>query len=250
MNLVFDIGMYDGSDTRYYLSEGFKVVAVEANPNLIEKAKSEFRKELSAGQLELVHAAICNKPGQELSLAISGDDLGSSSIVEGYISHKNPIGSYIVKGMTITELIKEHGIPYFIKVDIEGADRYAVLPLTKNNRPRYISFEAGDDLVEIIEHLRNIGYTKFKAINQCNFEELRDQESLIYRIKRKLIHFLGYSEPRYARRNGRLFLLGHSAGPAPWDSAGKWQDLDSLLTHWKLKKSKNELGGWYDIHAM
>ena len=33
--LIFDIGMYDGSDTRYYLNEGFRVLAIEANPVLV-----------------------------------------------------------------------------------------------------------------------------------------------------------------------------------------------------------------------
>ena len=37
--LIFDIGMYDGSDTRYYLNEGFRVLAIEANPILVKRAK-------------------------------------------------------------------------------------------------------------------------------------------------------------------------------------------------------------------
>jgi len=247
MDLVFDIGMYDGSDTRYYLSEGFKVIAVEANPHLIDQAKIEFRKEISSGQLKLIHAAIFNESGKELNLSISGSDLGSSSIIEGFIAHKIPIGNFNVNSITITKLIEDYGTPYFIKIDIEGADKYAVLPLTKDNKPRYISFEAGCDSEEIIDHLNYLGYTKFKAINQCNFNELTEQDSIIFRIKRKIIHLLGYSEPRYVRLNGRFFLLGHSAGPAPWASAGKWQNLESFQIHWK---SNNKLGGWYDIHAM
>ena len=37
--LIYDIGMYDGSDTRYYLNEGFRVLAIEANPVLVKRAK-------------------------------------------------------------------------------------------------------------------------------------------------------------------------------------------------------------------
>ena len=37
--LIFDIGMYDGSDTRYYLNEGFRVLAIEANPVLVKRAR-------------------------------------------------------------------------------------------------------------------------------------------------------------------------------------------------------------------
>jgi len=37
--LIYDIGMYDGSDTRYYLNEGFRVLAIEENPVLVKRAR-------------------------------------------------------------------------------------------------------------------------------------------------------------------------------------------------------------------
>jgi len=249
VKLIFDIGMYDGSDTRYYLSEGYKVVAVAANPNLIEKASKEFEEQIKSGQLVLVNNAINHNAGEELSLTIAGDDLGSSSIFEEKISHKNPLGSFKVMSITINDLIEEYGQPYFVKIDIEGADRFCILPLDKKSRPHYISFEAGEDMEELFDHLKMIGYTKFKAINQWNFDELDKQESLIHRIKRKIIRLLGYKNAAEVRRSGRLFTKGHSAGPAPWVSDGKWQDADFLLKKFKSVESKNELNGWYDIHA-
>jgi hypothetical protein len=36
-NLIYDVGMNDGNDTAYYLSRGFRVVAIEANPVLVEQ---------------------------------------------------------------------------------------------------------------------------------------------------------------------------------------------------------------------
>jgi len=250
MKLIFDIGMYDCSDTEYYLSEGYKVIAVDANPNLIEKAKERFNKMVSSGQLVLVNRAIFNNSEEEITLNISGDDLGSSSIYKENILQKNPLGSYTVRSITIVELVEKYGQPYYIKIDIEGADRFCILPLDNNNRPKYISFEAGDDVEELIFHLKKIGYSKFKAINQCNFYELNNQESLIFRAKRKIIYLLGYKEPIYMKRNGRFFRLGHSSGPAPWISDGEWQDADTLFKKWKFVTSKNMLNGWYDIHVM
>ena len=45
--LIFDIGMYDGSDTRYYLNEGFRVLAIEENPVLVKRARELiFQKEM------------------------------------------------------------------------------------------------------------------------------------------------------------------------------------------------------------
>jgi FkbM family methyltransferase len=250
MKLVFDIGMYDGSDTDYYLSEGYKVIAVEANANLIEKAKIRFNQQISSGQLVLVNRAICKDPGAEIKLNICGDDLGSSSVFAEKIQDRNPLGSYSVAGTTILELIEKYGCPYFIKVDIEGSDRNCILPLDEGNRPQYISFEVDDDIEELVAHLKKIGFTKFKTINQCNFNELNNQESLTIRIKKKLIYLLGYSEPKYVRRNGRFFVSGHSAGPAPWASDGKWQDSNHLLSQLKLAASNNKLWDWYDVHAM
>jgi hypothetical protein len=34
MRTIFDIGMYDGAESAYYLQSGYRVVAVEANPEL------------------------------------------------------------------------------------------------------------------------------------------------------------------------------------------------------------------------
>jgi hypothetical protein len=37
-DLVFDVGMNDGADTVHYLSRGFRVIAVEADPVLSNTA--------------------------------------------------------------------------------------------------------------------------------------------------------------------------------------------------------------------
>ncbi len=60
---VFDIGMYDASDTVYYLEEGHKVVAVEANPTLVQRAEERFHHYIEAGRLHLVNAAIGAESG-------------------------------------------------------------------------------------------------------------------------------------------------------------------------------------------
>ena len=33
-DLIFDLGMFDGSDTSFYLAKGFRVVALEARADL------------------------------------------------------------------------------------------------------------------------------------------------------------------------------------------------------------------------
>jgi len=249
MVLVYDIGLYDGSDTAYYLDAGHDVVAIEANPNMVERAQARFAEQLAAGQLTLVHRALCDTPGQTLELVISGEDPGSSSVFAERVQRRHPIGKHSVQGTTLGEVFAEHGQPDFIKIDIEGADRHAILPLTAETRPRWLSFEIGDDFEELLDHLAAIGFTGFKLINQCNFLELAHQENLAFRIKRKLMSLMGYSQPRFVRLAGREFALERSSGPAPWESDGDWQDQASLLARWHAMLARGEMSGWYDLHA-
>ena len=40
--LILDLGMNNGDDTAYYLTRGFRVVALDANPALCEGARKRF----------------------------------------------------------------------------------------------------------------------------------------------------------------------------------------------------------------
>ncbi len=55
---IFDIGMYDGADSRYYLDEGYKVIAVEANDTLVNAAEKQFGDAVSSGQCIILNGAI------------------------------------------------------------------------------------------------------------------------------------------------------------------------------------------------
>lgn len=248
MKLAFDIGMYDGADSRYFLDEGLRVVAVEANPELVEKARLKFRKEIAAGHLILVNKALAERSG-EIELALCGDDLGASTIFGDKIAHRNPSGTLKVPAVTFAELVDEHGIPDYVKVDVEGADRHCVMALNPRNRPQYLSFEADDDLQELVSHAASIGYTRFKLIGQCSFLELGNERALRTRLKRKLSHWLGRDEPRQVRRAGRWFWLMHSSGPAPWESDGNWYTAAALMEKWNHARQHQLLTGWYDVHA-
>lgn len=48
--IVFDVGMNNGDDSAYYLSKGYRVIAVEANPALVEKARIRFAREIATGR--------------------------------------------------------------------------------------------------------------------------------------------------------------------------------------------------------
>ena len=245
MDTIFDIGMFDASDTAYYLELGFRVVALEANPSA-RRARSA-----SASVAGFVGAAGLSQ-SHNIAGWIVGQILCSAQpilvqvfIFGGRVEHKRPAGSLTVLGATIGELLHEYGIPRFIKVDIEGADRYCILPLTESTRPAYLSFEVGEDFEELLNHAENIGYCAFKIINQNTFRESANLNRFRDRLVRKLAYWMGYAEPLKIRRAGRFFVCGHSSGPVPWLSDGEWHSADYVRS---ILRGPS-LPGWNDIHA-
>ena len=240
--------MYDGTDTAYYLESGYRVIAVEANPLLVERAHKKFGAQLASGQLVCVNVAIAAS-AEPVELTISGDDLGSSSIVSGKVAHRRPVGSITVQGMTMQELFARHGVPYYMKIDIEGADRLCILGLTSTTRPDYVSFEVGDDVEELIGHAQAVGFTRFKIINQVCLRELANQRSFYDRAMLRVIRYLGYGQPRMIKRDGRFFSAGLCSGPVPWKTDGRWHPGNETIARWRTAKVANAGSAWYDIHA-
>src|SRR4051794_13552031 len=62
-DLIFDIGFHLGEDTEFYLKKGFRVVAVEANPELAEKGEEMFADAVRSGRLTIVNGAISETTG-------------------------------------------------------------------------------------------------------------------------------------------------------------------------------------------
>ena len=57
-DLIYDVGAHKGEDSDFYLRLGFRVVAVEANPTLVDKLKQRFPDEISNGKYILVENAM------------------------------------------------------------------------------------------------------------------------------------------------------------------------------------------------
>jgi FkbM family methyltransferase len=245
---IFDFGMFDASDTHYYLEEGFQVVAVEANKALAESGRRKLKGYLERKQLEIINAAI-SEDGRPVVLTICGDDLGSSSVVEQNVAERAPLGSYEVRGVSLNEICIQFGVPHYMKVDLEGADRWVVLSITPETKPDYLSFEIGDDFEELFAHAATVGFTRFKLIDQLSFRELANQGNFRDRLARRIVRMLGFAEPKYVRRNGRYFQVGHSSGPVPWSSDGEWSSREQLLAKWERAKTRKRPGVWFDLHA-
>ena len=246
--LVFDIGMFDGSDSQYYMEQGWRVVAIEANPMLADAARQKFSKEVRAGSLTIVNAAIAEGEG-EVELSVCGEDLGSSSVISSLVANRIPLGTYRVPTTSLERLVETYGVPHYLKVDIEGADGVCVRGINSANRPRFLSFEIGEEFLCLFHHLQEVGYSEYKLINQVSFREASREGLLRDRIRRKLVRMLGYSEPGFIRVHKRFFRVAHSSGPGPWESDGTWVSQDRIIKQWEKITARGRSGIWYDLQA-
>jgi FkbM family methyltransferase len=248
--LVIDIGMYDAADTEYYLATGHRVLAVEANPRLVRSAVARLSAPIREGRLSISCNAIA-PTCSPVTLVVSGNDLGSSSVVPDWIPPEDRGEALSVDGITMDDVLELAGEPAkLIKIDIEGADSLCINSITEENRPQYLSVEAHERCEEYIDHLASTGFTKFKLIEQTTFRAVENMGGLMDRIASKIVRVVGYAEPRYIRRNGRRFAIGHSSGPAPWCSDGKWHTARETIALWSVAQARmTHKNYWFDIHA-
>jgi len=233
-NLVFDLGFHRGEDTKHYLSKGCKVVAVEANPFLVEQAKIDFKKEIEKGDLVLLNRAVGYgrisgdpKVTGTLEFFVNSKNTDWSSCIKEYSEQQNNISTKVVIDAILPEdLINKFGIPYFIKVDVEGNDTAVLENLySMKNRgypkkivPKYISLELNKkDYKYIFAYLLLLGYTEFQLINQ--------------------VHNDPYTSGKFGE-----FL-----------DKDKWIDYDEALSRYikfrelRILDGKNLSGGWLDV---
>lgn len=180
-DLVYDIGMHDGEDTAFYLAKGFRVVAVEADPDLCLAAEQRFSRFVDEGRLTIVNRAIVPEPGP---VTFYRSDVASwSTVIEEWDRGNRLLGHASevlqVDGITLAEVIRAHGEPYYLKLDIEGMDRMALETLAATtSRPPYLSMEtsfarrANFASVELdFQTLTRLGYNRFKIVDQDAIEQ-------------------------------------------------------------------------------
>src|SRR6516165_6058266 len=57
-DLIYDVGLHKGEDAEFYLHKGFRVVAFEADPDLIASCKERLKEFIDNGQLTIIEGAI------------------------------------------------------------------------------------------------------------------------------------------------------------------------------------------------
>jgi FkbM family methyltransferase len=274
-DLIYDVGMNNGDDTAYYLHRGYRVVAVEVDPALVERARVRFASEIQAGRLEIV----CKAIGPERQTAPFWICEGRSewNSFDHAIASREGLSCHAVEVQCVPfrDLLRQYGVPSYLKIDIEGHDHYCVADLDPTDLPKYVSLEMGQ--MEPLFKLRDLGYTGFKLITQNDHSQLfidlfstrewlkRSHPSLYPLAARvaKARRQLASARSKLRRRpspvspgngNGWKFALG-SSGPFGEDTPGTWQTFDDVAYTWlTYQLGRTEYGPpglwvWHDVHA-
>jgi FkbM family methyltransferase len=184
--LVFDVGMHRGEDTAHYLTRGFRVVGVEPNPTLVRRLRQRFAAEVRSGQVTIVPYALGAERGTT-PLGVPRDEhmtvLGTASTSHLARARRQGIEMDLVdvEVITLADLLGDFGTPWFVKIDIEGLDTEVVRTLRHvAARPPRLSMETvttGPNaslrgVVGEVRLLRELGYRRFKLVDQCRLAEL------------------------------------------------------------------------------
>ena len=178
---IVDIGFHAGEDTIYFVSRGFNVLAVEANPGLLEKASRRpwVRLAQESGQLRLLNRGIVPPKKRPEGVPLSKSEANDGEVLPFYVHRKISLWSTMadrstnpdfhrvnVPTTTCRQLLLDLNVaPLYMKVDIEGFDKACIRSLLKvpaRLMPRYISTE--DPI--LLDTLEKLGYNAFKLVDQ------------------------------------------------------------------------------------
>ena len=229
--IIFDLGLNNGDDTDFYLKRGFDVIALDANPALCERAQERFQAAIKEGRLRILNAAIWDTCGQTTFYINLSNDHWSSLDVTWAARDSSKYSEITVECVTLDNLFNEFGVPYYLKVDVEGVDQSVLEQLRGCNLlPLFVSVEdcrLGFDYMRI---LASCGYNRFKLLDQSTVSQMKDAAT------------------------AHVFPAG-SSGPFGDDLPGAWLPHDAMVQHYALTvrdRSGNRLAPrthWWDIHC-
>ena len=258
--LVYDVGGYDGTDTSRYLSLGYRVVCIEAAPNLAAQITTRFQREISAGQCTVLNVAIGTTNGH-IPFYLSSTSLLYSFDRSLATRHGALVTEISVPTRTFDSILAEHGVPYFLKIDIEGAD-HACLRALGGEVPQYLSFEAGRDSFDMLLLLANLGYTRFSLVCRRTFQQItvpvagtlphlkwsaRQLLRLTLRKYPRVHRVVTEGLPRLARGTS---VITPSSGPTPMERRDGWYSMEEFMYLWTNVIYSGVIDSqWYDVHA-
>src|SRR4051794_29438379 len=140
-DLIYDVGMHLGDDTAFYLSQGFRVIGIEANPQIAVQARDRFSNEIESGRLTIVNAGVAETFGTAPFWICEENSTWNS--FQRKIAARNGMKHHAVTIPTrpFRDILDEYGTPLYLKIDIEGNDHLCIRDLAGRPLPRFVSME-------------------------------------------------------------------------------------------------------------
>lgn len=261
-DLVFDIGVNTGQDTAYYLRRGFRVVGVDANPQMIAACERRFQAEIEAGRLILRNVGLAAEEGVA-SFFVSEGNRGVWSSIDPVLASRGDFGTrqIAVQTRSLKSLVEEHGAPFYLKVDIEGAEHLCLRDIDPSDAPAYVSFEASEGRLEDLFLLVQAGYTRFKLIEQITFKQVVPPalhsaalaRATLTRLAKEQLRKIPGLVPavRLVHREPAPVggTSGMSSGPMAEETDGPWRSVEEVAYAWLYYVRETITSNWYDVHA-
>src|SRR3954463_7476222 len=169
-DLVFDIGSHVGDRIAAFRRLGARVIACEPQPALVTLLRLIYGRDRT---IKIVPVAVGRATGQ-IDLKINVDNPTVSTVSPDFVKASEGAAgwegqtwdkSVTVRMTTLDALIALHGLPTFIKIDVEGFEAEALAGLT---RPvAALSFEfttiQRDVARACVARCQALGYARFTA---------------------------------------------------------------------------------------
>jgi FkbM family methyltransferase len=230
-DLIYDVGLHKGEDAEFYLRKGFRVVAFEADPDLIASCRRRLKEFVDSGQLTIIEGAIVGldvitADHNKVRFYTNGDNSVWGTVSSDWAERNARLGTSSsvieVDAINVADAIREHGVPYFMKIDIEGCDTVCLSALSAfTERPTYISIESDKtnfgNIEREIDLLTKLGYTSFRAVEQSTIH-LSQSPPL---------------PPREGKYAAQRFEAG-SSGLFGSELEGKWKSRHEILRQYRF----------------
>ena len=233
--LIMDIGMNNGRDSLFYLRKGFRVVAVEANPLMVEKVRQELAGYIASGELVIEAVGLQQQEGEFVFYQNLDNDHWSSFDKVWGTRNGTRYREILVACIQPQVLFQKYGMPYYLKIDIEGSDIEVVRAVHDfTERPRYISIE--ENQAYYFAELWVVGCRAFKLVDQRRLYEVRCPYPPL--------------EGRYVEAS----FDGTTSGPFGEEAPGEWLTFDQALEKYLTEirsPTRGYLAGdsWFDLHG-
>lgn len=176
--LVFDIGAAVGTVTKKLIDLDAKVVSIE--PQHRRTAHSNFD-----GALAVLNKCVSDKNGEiEFFMCKNIPNISTcfGKWRKGYFRKTSKWKSKKKECITVDKLMEEYGVPYYIKIDVEGYEDAVFRGM--NTAPNMVSFEYTGGYLESFEQcmnkLKDLGFSKILAFEKIKFKKPKRKITNMY----------------------------------------------------------------------